>query len=129
MLAMLRTRPPVDEEGEQVGRADGAVAVEVRLSVTIMSAGLRTRDRRVGEVVLELIKSSSARGPHPAGGESRSSPRVCWLPRAERLRGIGRLDLLFYALVDQGCPSWHASSVVTSEDPSESRTSVTRYDP
>ena len=25
----LRTRPPVDEEGEQVGRADGAVNVEV----------------------------------------------------------------------------------------------------
>ena len=29
-LALLRTRPPVAEEGEKVGRADGAVAVEVR---------------------------------------------------------------------------------------------------
>ena len=27
--SFLRTRPPVDEQGEQVGRADGAVAVEV----------------------------------------------------------------------------------------------------
>ena len=28
-LSVLRTRPPVDEEGEEVGGADGAIAVEV----------------------------------------------------------------------------------------------------
>ncbi len=28
--AFLRTRPPVGEEGEEVGRADGAITVEIR---------------------------------------------------------------------------------------------------
>ena len=38
--SFLRTRPPVDEQGEEVGRADGAVAVEIPQALAVVGDAL-----------------------------------------------------------------------------------------
>ncbi len=43
----LRTRPPVDEEGEEVGDADVAVAVEIRRTAGVGAALHEQRARRM----------------------------------------------------------------------------------
>ncbi len=41
---VLRTRPPVGEEGEEIARADGAVAVEVGRTASVTAPSAEGRD-------------------------------------------------------------------------------------
>ena len=81
-----RTRHPVDEEGEQVGCADGAVAVEVRrwaLGRVAARAERNTR-RHFRHELTRVPATRPSRWPGRAKAPTRSPRPVCSFPAAQR---------------------------------------------